>query len=73
MTGLYIGVRQLLRRPDGRWSPYDGFNLWHHVAGLVFGVLTLSWILSGLLSMNPWGLLEGAGGEQERLAAARGT
>jgi len=66
ITGLYIGVRQLLRRPEGRWSPYHGFNRWHHVAGLVFGVLALTWVLSGLLSMNPWGLLEGAGGEQER-------
>ncbi len=66
ITGIYIGVHQLLRRPEGRWSPYQGFNLWHHVAGLVFGVLTLTWVLSGLLSMNPWGLLEGAGSEQER-------
>jgi uncharacterized iron-regulated membrane protein len=66
MTGLYIGVRQLLLRPEGRWSPYQGFNLWHHVAGLVFGVLTLTWVLSGLLSMNPWGLLEGAGSDEER-------
>jgi hypothetical protein len=66
ITGMYIGVHQLLRRPEGRWSPYHGFNLWHHVAGLVFGVLTLTWVLSGLLSMNPWGLLEGAGSEHER-------
>jgi PepSY-associated TM region len=65
-TGLYIGVRQLLRRPDGLWSPYRGFNLWHHIAGLVFGVFTLTWVLSGLLSMNPWGLLEGSGSETER-------
>lgn len=66
ITGLYIGVRQLLLRPVGRWSPYLGFKLWHHLAGLAFGVLTLSWVLSGLLSMNPWGLLEGGGGERER-------
>jgi uncharacterized iron-regulated membrane protein len=64
-TGLYIGLRQLVRRP-GVWSPYDGFNGWHHVAGLVFGVFTLTWVLSGLLSMNPWGLLEAAGSETER-------
>jgi hypothetical protein len=65
-TGLYIGLRQLILRPDGLWSPYRGFNLWHHIAGLVFGVFTLTWVLSGLLSMNPWGLLEGAGAETER-------
>jgi uncharacterized iron-regulated membrane protein len=67
-TGLYIGWRQWLRRPDGGWSPYHGFNLWHHIAGLLFGVLTLTWVLSGLLSINPWGLLEGASaGSEEAL------
>ncbi|MGB6309486.1 MAG: PepSY domain-containing protein [Steroidobacteraceae bacterium] len=66
VTGLYIGLRQLLLRPAGRFSPYEGFNLWHHVAGLVFGIFTLSWILSGLLSMNPWGWLERGGARQER-------
>jgi PepSY-associated TM region len=64
-TGLYIGLRQLVRRP-GLWSPYHGFNLWHHIAGLVFGVFTLTWVLSGLLSMNPWSLLEASGSETER-------
>jgi uncharacterized iron-regulated membrane protein len=66
VTGLYIGLHQLMHRPAGRFSPYEGFNLWHHVAGLVFGVFTLTWILSGLLSMNPWGWLEGAGAGRER-------
>jgi hypothetical protein len=64
-TGLYIGWRQLLHRA-GLGSPYVGFNWWHHIAGLLFGVFTLTWVLSGLLSMNPWGLLEGTGSETER-------
>jgi uncharacterized iron-regulated membrane protein len=66
VTGIYIGVRQLVHRPAGRWSPYCGFNLWHHAAGLFFGAFTLAWILSGLLSMNPWGWLEGADSQAER-------
>ena len=49
--GLYLGVHQLR-------IPYRGLNYWHHVPGLVFGVLVLSWVFSGLLSMNPWGWLE---------------
>jgi uncharacterized iron-regulated membrane protein len=65
-TGIYIGVRQLRRGPGGRFSPYRGFNLWHHVAGLIFGALALTWVLSGLLSINPWGWLEGAGSQAER-------
>jgi hypothetical protein len=58
-TGLYAGVRQWLRaRRAQRWSPYHGFAWWHHVPGLAFGVILFTWIFSGLLSMNPWGLLE---------------
>jgi hypothetical protein len=38
----------------------------------VFGLFALTWILSGLLSMNPWGLLEGAGAGRER-ASLRGV
>ena len=66
-TGIYIGLRQVVRRPAGRWSPYAGINLWHHIIGLLFGVLALTWVISGLLSMNPWGWLEGAGARQERV------
>jgi PepSY-associated TM region len=67
-VGLYLGIRQLQARPAGRWSPYVGFNLWHHIAGLVFGIFALTWVLSGLLSMNPWGWLQGAGSQAESTA-----
>jgi len=62
VTGIYLGIRQFGRQRDGRWaSPYRGFLYWHHVPGLIFGVFALSWVFSGLLSMNPWGLLETQG------------
>src|SRR5271167_4261618 len=64
--GIYIGVRQMLAQPAGRWSPYRGFKFWHHLAGLLFGAFTLTWVLSGLLSMNPWGWLEAASARPER-------
>jgi hypothetical protein len=70
--GIYLGWRQLAVQPPGRWSPYHGFNLWHHAAGLIFGILTLSWVLSGLLSMNPWGWLESSGAQSEN-AKLRGA
>jgi len=59
VIGIYIGIRQLRRRnSDGKLaSPYRGLWYWHHVPGLVFGVFTLTWVFSGLLSMNPWGFL----------------
>jgi uncharacterized iron-regulated membrane protein len=66
--GIYLGIRQCAARPAGRWSPYIGFNLWHHMAGLTFGVFALTWVLSGLLSMNPWGWLQGAGMDTESAA-----
>ncbi|WP_216361165.1 PepSY domain-containing protein [Caulobacter mirabilis] len=60
-TGLYVGIVHLGRRRNGRYSPFRGLWFWHHMAGLVFGVLTLTWVFSGLMTMNPWGLLEGGG------------
>jgi len=63
-TGLYLGIAQL-RLGSAHWSPYRGINLWHHVSGLMFGLATLAWVGSGLLSMNPWGLLASSYGEDE--------
>ncbi len=57
VTGLYLGLAAL-RRSAGRWSPYRRVWLWHHLAGVGFGVLTLAWVASGLVSMNPLGFLE---------------
>jgi hypothetical protein len=54
VIGLYIGIKQLKFRRSGRLSPYRGMALWHHYGGLLFGFLTLTWLFSGLLSMNPW-------------------
>jgi uncharacterized iron-regulated membrane protein len=61
VTGIYIGLRQYRHRSSGRLSPYRGLQRYHHYAGLLFGIFTLSWVASGLLSMNPWGALEGEG------------
>lgn len=69
-TGLYVGVSRIRRGPNGRWSPFAGWRFWHHMAGLVFGLFTLTWVTSGLLSMNPVGLLESSAGETERAALA---
>lgn len=54
LSGLFLGVWQLFLNPS-RWIPYRSFwPRWHHIAGLVAGVVTFTWILSGLLSVNPW-------------------
>lgn len=57
VTGLYVGIAKFRRYKSGRWSPYRGLFSWHHYVGLGFGVLTLTWVFSGLLTMGPWDVL----------------
>lgn len=64
--GLWIGIVRLRKRPNGRWSPYRGVMWLHHVPGLIFGVLTLTWVFSGLMTMGPWGLLRGSATQVRR-------
>lgn len=66
--GIVLGVAQLRRGKGARLSPYRGWFYWHHVTGLVFGVLALTFVFSGLVSMNPFGFLEGGGGGEAGLA-----
>ncbi len=58
-TGLYVGIKRLRRKKaDGKLaSPYKGWWYWHHISGLIFGILVLTWVFSGLMTMNPWGTL----------------
>ena len=60
ILGLFVGLRQFRRRHStGRLSsPYRGAKFWHHMLGLIFGVLVLTWTFSGFASMQPWGWLE---------------
>ena len=69
VVGVYLGIKQFGARADGSRSPYHGLNLWHHYSGLIFGLLTITWLFSGLLSMNPWGLFQSSGTflEHERM------
>jgi hypothetical protein len=60
LLGLFVGIRQFRRRHStGKLSsPYRGAKFFHHMLGLVFGVLVLTWTFSGFTSMQPWGWLE---------------
>jgi hypothetical protein len=66
VIGLYIGITQYRTLRSGRKSPYRGIGLWHHYAGLLFGLFILTWVGSGFLSMNPWGMFDFGGGEAAR-------
>jgi hypothetical protein len=57
--GLFIGIQQLRKAGRGHRSVYTGVMQWHHVSGTLFGLFALTWVASGMLSMNPWGLMQG--------------
>jgi hypothetical protein len=64
-TGLIWGIIVMRR------SPYAGLLKWHHYAGLIFGLSTLTFVFSGLLSMDPWNWHPGTAptrAERERVA-----
>ena len=64
VIGLVLGVTQFRwRRPRGAQGaaagmrariPYAGWMRWHYLTGVVFGFATLTWVFSGLLSMEPY-------------------
>ncbi|WP_070886925.1 PepSY domain-containing protein [Pseudomonas argentinensis] len=60
VLGYIIGIlRWRFAKPyrSGSRSPYQTFSArWHHIAGLLFGILLIVWIFSGLMSMRPWGI-----------------
>jgi len=75
VLGLVIGTyRYSLSRRYWQSSatPYVGWLRWHHYAGLIFGVIALAWIFSGMLSMEPWGVSEESAPDLEQVAAIRG-
>lgn len=76
LTGLVVGVwrwRFSGRFRTGRRTPYVGFMArWHHILGLIGGVLCFTWVLSGLLSVNPWKVFTASGPKPDRLLYAGG-
>jgi len=55
--GLVLGVVQFRKSTPFSFAKsirYTGLMRWHYVLGLFFGVFTLTWVFSGLLSMEPF-------------------
>lgn len=64
LLGLVLAVTQFRRtRPFDLSAsvPYRGWMRWHYILGAIFGALSLTWVFSGLLSMEPfeWTRAEG--------------
>ena len=82
VLGLLLGVTQFRwRRPPeetrstGRFRariPYAGWMRWHYITGAVFGVVTLGWVFSGLLSMEPYAWTNARGLDVPRDALSGG-
>jgi hypothetical protein len=75
LTGSVVGImrwRFTRRYRSGSRSPYGpGMMRWHHISGLLFAAITLTWMSSGLMSMNPWKIFD-AGAPPLRVAAMTG-
>ncbi|RYF83073.1 MAG: PepSY domain-containing protein [Comamonadaceae bacterium] len=76
VVGTVVGVmRWRFKRPyrSGARTPYPGRMMrWHHILGLLFALITFTWILSGLASMNPWRVFD-VGAAPLRSAALQGA
>jgi hypothetical protein len=64
ILGVVIAIWMLSPRRSYRHAgaptmiPYRGWKRWHTIIGLVFGVVTTTWVFSGLLSMGPFPITE---------------
>lgn len=74
LLGIWVGL--LRWRFNGRFtsgsrSPYRrNWLRWHHISGLIFGLVTVTWVFSGMLSLNPWKVFESSGAKPNLRAFA---
>ena len=68
LSGLATGLVRLRRKR----SPYRGLLRWHHYSGLAFGATAFTWVLSGALSMDPFGWQAGRTARPAQQAAVAG-
>ncbi|MBV8843528.1 MAG: hypothetical protein JO307_12025 [Bryobacterales bacterium] len=58
VTGVVLGIWRVALKPRFRqkgvlsYTPYSGWMKWHHYAGLIFGLFSISWILSGMIPIT---------------------
>lgn len=60
ISGIVAGIMRWRFRgtyPSGKRTPYrQKYMRWHHITGLIFAVISVTWIFSGMMSVNPWGV-----------------
>jgi hypothetical protein len=73
--GLILSFTQYRKTRPFRLSaaiPYAGWMRWHYITGAIFGLFTLTWAFSGLLSMEPFAWTRAEGLETPRDAFTGG-
>ena len=63
VTGIVVGIWRVALKPRFRhkgvrsYTPYSSWMKWHHYAGLIFGLFSMSWILSGMIPITTFPIL----------------
>src|SRR5689334_11878410 len=58
VSGIVLGIWRVAIKPRFRhkgalsYTPYSGWMKWHHYAGLLFGLFSISWVLSGMIPIT---------------------
>jgi uncharacterized iron-regulated membrane protein len=76
IAGIWVGLLRLRLKPkynSGAVTPYRGWMKWHHVTGLIGGLLVVTWLFSGWLSVNPFGWFDRSPTSPEALARYAGV
>lgn len=75
VTGLVLGLLRLRRERSARNAPppaYARWLRWHHLSGLGCALFLLTFLLSGLLSVNPGGVFNAPAPGREELVRWQG-
>lgn len=78
LTGIVAGIwrfsvsARFRQKGAQSHTPYSSWMRWHHYAGLLFGLFSFTWIVSGALSVNPYGWSPGTGPTRQQREAAAG-
>ncbi len=75
VLGVYLGVRHWIRVRENlrvMISPFRGWLRWHHIMGLFSGLIVVSWIFSGWLSMDHGRIFSTPNPSEEQIMALQG-
>jgi hypothetical protein len=75
-TGLWLGIVRLrVRRRfrNGSVSPYRGWMKWHHLTGIIGGMVLFGWTLSAFIYLRPGDYLKRVEPGREELSAYAGA